>query len=310
MQPLAVGVVGVGSLGQHHARIYSELEHANLVGVADQNGERASEIGLRLGCPATADYRDLFDKVQAISLAVPTEAHAAIGVEFLRRGIHVLVEKPIASTLAEADQLIDAAAQGNAVLNVGHTERFNPVTAAVRPYITTPQFFEAHRLGVFVRRSLDIDVVLDLMIHDLDLVLSMVADELVDVRAVGIPVLTPKVDIANARLEFANGCVANITASRVSRDKVRKLRLFQPSDYISIDFNNRSIEMYSLSTETGLPQILARQPEVQEGEPLALELASFLAGINGQSGLPNCDGQQGRKCLEVALQILQPMSPR
>jgi predicted dehydrogenase len=243
--------------------------------------------------------------VAAVTLAVPTQLHSSIGKELLEQGIHVLVEKPIAEDLAGADELIQAQSKGESVLHVGHSERFNPVVEAVRGYVSTPQFFEAHRLGVFVSRSLDIDVVLDLMIHDLDLILHLSAGELVEIRAVGIPVLTPRVDIANARLEFDNGCVANVTASRVSKEKIRKLRFFQPHDYISLDFHNQLVEMYSLSGNEREKQIIERSLDIRQGEPLRVELEAFLAAIAGDSSSVACTGEEGKRALAVALDILR-----
>jgi len=308
MKRTRVGVVGVGSLGQHHARIYSELPEAELVAVVDPESDRAERIAEQFACKALAGHEKIIDEVEAVSIATPTNLHAEIGCSFLQRGIHVLVEKPIAGDLEQADDLIKAAQNAGVVLHVGHTERFNPALAPVRPLITTPQFFEAHRLGVFVPRSLDIDVVLDLMIHDLDMILHLTGSIPNEVHAVGIPVLTPRVDIANTRLEFANGCVANITASRVSKEKIRKLRFFQPHDYISIDFNQQAVEMYSLVNETSQPRIIERVPEIRRGEPLRRELQSFLSTVNGELDPIACTGEEGRKALALALDILDRMA--
>src|SRR6185436_12959631 len=229
---MKTAVIGVGHLGKHHARLYAELPGVELVGVVDLQPARAAEIAQSHGTQTFADYRELFGKVDAVSLAVPTTDHARIGADLLEHGIDILVEKPIASTLDEARLLIDTAARQGRILQTGHVERFNPVVTAAIEVATTPQFFEIHRLAVFTPRSLDIDVVLDLMIHDLDIVLRLVKSPVAEVRAVGIPVLSRKADIANARVEFENGCVANLTASRVSFEKTRKLRFFQPHDYI------------------------------------------------------------------------------
>lgn len=310
MKQTRVGVVGVGSLGQHHARIYAELEEAELVGVVDIREDRRKEIAERYQCAAFGDFADLIGKVDAISLAVPTESHAAIGASMLEEGIHVLVEKPICSTLEEADQLIAAAEKGSTLLQVGQTERFNPVVSAVLSLVKAPGFFEAHRLGVFVPRSLDIDVVLDLMIHDLDLVLYLVGERVRDIRAVGIPVLTPRVDIANVRLEFESGCVANLTASRVSREKVRKLRMFQAHDYISIDFSGQNVEVFSLQSDGAQKKIIEKSPEVAHAEPLKRELTAFLESIEGQASSLCCTGREGKQALELALKILGQMHTR
>ncbi len=304
MKKSRVAVIGVGSLGQCHARLYSELPQAELVAVIDSAGDRAAYVAKQYGCQALTDCTEIFDRVEAVSIATPTNLHTQIGRSFLERGIHVLVEKPIASDLHGADALIDAADRAGAVLHVGHSERFNPTLIPIRPLITTPQFFEAHRLGVFVPRSLDVDVVLDLMIHDLDLILHLTDSEISDVRAVGIPVLTPRVDIASARLEFKSGCVANVTASRVSKEKIRKLRFFQPNDYISIDLHQQTVEMYSLVGKANQPKIVERSPEISRGEPLRYELVSFLNAVEGQHEAIACTGQEAKNALRLALHIL------
>ncbi len=307
MASTKVAVVGVGALGEHHTRIYAELPEAELVSVVDLDDNRLRALSQRYQCEAFQNFEDIFGSVQAVSLAVPTQQHAQIGVEFLKRGVHVLVEKPIASTLQEADALIQAQKEGDAILQVGHSERFNPAFLAIRERVTQPRFFEAHRLGVFVPRSLDVDVVLDLMIHDLDLILHLVDSPIREIRAVGIPVITPKTDIANARLEFENGCVANVTASRVSREKVRKLRFFQPHDYVSLDFYKQDVEMVSLRNEPQQTSIAAVNPEILREEPLKLELQAFLSAImDGNSpSQPSviCTGQEGKAALELALEI-------
>ncbi len=304
MRKVRVGVIGVGSLGRHHGRIYRELEAAELVGVADASEERARTVAESLGCRPFADFRNLLPEVEAVSLAVPTEAHCEVGVAALEAGVHVLVEKPLTADLAEADRLIEAGRRNRRVLQVGHTERFNPVLQSVLPHLNRPRFFEAHRLGVFVARSLDVDVILDLMIHDLDLVLWLVREPIRDIRAVGIPVLTPRIDIANARIEFQNGCVANLTASRVSRDRVRKLRFFQARDYISLDFHNRTVEMYSLVGEGTDRKIVERRPSVGPVEPLRAELEAFLdTVVSGRPGL-SCGAEEGRAAVALALEIL------
>jgi len=310
MREVRVGVIGVGSLGQHHARIYSEIDGALLVGVADVDKDRADAVASRLGCRSFSDYSELLGEVEAVSLAAPTERHAEIGTEVLRRRIHVLIEKPIASDLAEADQLLETSEQTQTILQVGHTERFNPVVESIRSYVTKPQFFEAHRLGVFIPRSLDIDVVLDLMIHDLDLVLSLTKQPIGEIHAVGIPVLTPRVDIANVRIEFQDGCVANLTASRVSKERVRKLRFFQPHDYISLDLHQKSIEMFSLVEAEGERRIIERKPPLEDGEPLRYELEAFLSAVRGNPSPISCSGEEGRRSLEAALQVVQKIQAR
>ncbi len=304
MKNVQVGVIGVGSLGQHHARVYSELEGVELAGVCDRRPERAREVAEKLGCPAFGSAEELLETVEAVSLAVPTEAHAELGIEVVRRGAHLLVEKPIAGDLASADRLIQEADMAGRLLYVGHIERFNPVLQAVRPYVRKPRFFEAHRLGVFVARSLDVDVVLDLMIHDLDLVLWLTGQPVAEIRSVGIPVLTPRIDIANARIEFQDGSVANVTASRVSRERVRKFRFFQAQEYVSLDFHSRSLEMFGLAEENGARAIVERRPEVRDVEPLREELAAFVSAIRGENSDTLCTGQEGRTALATALDVL------
>jgi predicted dehydrogenase len=302
---MKVAVIGVGHLGKHHARLYSEIARADLVGVVDVHSVRAAEIAQAHGGQPFTDYRDLFGKIDAASLAVPTTDHARIGVDLLEHGIDVLVEKPIASTPDEARLLIDTAARHGRVLQAGHVERFNPVVTAAIEVATTPQFFEIHRLAAFTPRSLDIDVVLDLMIHDLDIVLRLVKAPVAEVRAVGIPILSRKADIANARVEFENGCVANMTASRVSFEKVRKLRFFQPHDYISVDYATQTGTMVSLR----MGRVIEKKLEPPNGEPLKLELEAFLKAVEGRS-IPIVSGEDGLRALELAMAINEEISRR
>jgi predicted dehydrogenase len=302
---IRVGVVGVGALGQHHARVYASLPDATLVGVADTRPGRAEEIAGPLGTQAFSDHRQLLAKVDAVSIATPTILHAEIGEQFLNEGVHVLVEKPISHTLADADRLIRAAQANKRVLQVGHLERFNPAIQAVREIVNRPRFFEAHRMGLFTPRSLDIDVVLDLMIHDLDIISLLVAAPPVHIEAVGIAILTKRIDIANARIQFAGGCVANVTASRVSMEKIRKLRFFQAREYISLDYTRQDVSIYRLDgTPTGAPQIVSRKLTPPRQEPLMAELTAFLGAVQGRSPVA-CTGAEGRKTLDVALQILE-----
>ncbi len=293
-----VAVIGVGHLGKHHARIFSEMENAELVGVADIQQERAEAVAAQHTSVAYTDYRELFGKVDAVSLAVPTIHHAALGLDLLRNGIDVLIEKPISTTVEEARQLIAAANENKRILQVGHVERFNPVVMAAREVATQPQFFEIHRLAAFSARSLDIDVVLDLMIHDLDIILSLVQAPVKEVRAVGIPVLSQKADIANARVEFEDGCVANLTASRVSFERMRKLRFFQPHDYISIDYAAQKGTMVSLR----MGRVIERKLEPVENEPLKLELQAFIGAVTRRE-TPVVSGDDGLKALQLAITI-------
>jgi predicted dehydrogenase len=305
---LRVAVVGVGHLGRHHARIYSSLPGVELVGVVDLNRARADEIAATYGTRAFYDAVDLAGRVDAVSVAVPTEQHAAIAVPFLQTGVAALVEKPLARSLVEADAMIAASAKAGVVLAVGHTERFNPAVDAARPLLVNPRFIEVHRLGTFPERSLDIDVVFDLMIHDLDVVLSLVPSEVESIDAVGVPVLTGRVDIANARVRFANGCIANLTASRISRDRVRKIRFFQPAAYVSIDYAAQRVEQYRLVQGTNpMPSIEGGDLDVANEEPLKRELADFVEAIRSKRA-PRVDGAQGRRALALAQQITDRMS--
>src|SRR5687768_9637210 len=276
---LRTAVIGVGHLGTQHARIHAALAAEGLcefAAVCDLDEKRAQQVATERSTHATADWRTLIGKVQAVSLSVPTEAHAEIACELLSAGIHVLVEKPISRTLEEADRMIASAEKGKAVLQVGHAERFNPALVALRPHVRNPVYFEIHRVGEFTARSLDIDVVLDLMIHDLDIVQWLVGEdvEVTEVHAVGIPILTDKVDAANARLEFATGAVANITASRVGTEKIRKMRFFQPHDYVAIDYTGKRASISSLAPPTpdgSWPGVHVRNLDVIDIEPLRAE---------------------------------------
>jgi predicted dehydrogenase len=306
-EALRAAVVGVGHLGRHHARILAALDGARLVSVVDTNEGRASEIAAASGAIPRTDSRDLFGEVDVVSIAVPTELHHEIAMPFLEKGIAVLVEKPMARTLAEADAMIAAARASGATLAVGHTERYNPAVAAIMPLVTSPRFIEVHRLGVFPDRSLDIDVVFDLMIHDLDVVGSLVRSPVVSIEAVGVPVLTPRFDIANARLRFEDGCIANLTASRISRDRVRKIRFFQPDAYISIDYAAQEVEGWRLVRRDGQrPSIEGGALPVQKDEPLRRELADFIRAAREKSK-PLVDGEAGRAALSLATQIAQKM---
>jgi predicted dehydrogenase len=308
---IPVAVVGVGSLGEHHARIYGELPQAQLAGVCDLDHEKGQRVAAALSTRFFSNAEELLGKVEAVSIAVPTSAHARVAELFLKNGVHVLVEKPIASSLTEARSMIAAAASSGCLLQIGHLERFNPAVLALQPLVTRPLFFEGHRLSVFVPRSLDIDVVLDLMIHDLDLVLALTRSDIVQIHALGIPILTPKIDIANARIEFANGCVANLTASRVSDEKVRKLRFFQPHDYVSIDFLKREAEIVSLQdapTAVG-KQIMRRKLETRGIEPLKAEITAFLDSAS-KGTEPVCSGSDGLRALDAAFRVLKAMGRR
>ena len=306
-EPLRVAVIGVGHLGRHHARILSSLDGARLTATVDPLIERAEEAAAAAGATPLRDFRELFDTVDAVSIAVPTELHRDVAIPFLERGVAVLVEKPMARSLDEADAMVAAARASGAVLAVGHTERYNPAVAAVMPMVTSPRFIEVHRLGAFPDRSLDIDVVFDLMIHDLDVILSLVRSPVTSIEAVGVPVLTPKFDIANARLRFESGCIANLTASRISRDRVRKIRFFQPETYISIDYAAQEVEGWRLVRRDGArPSIEGGALPIQKDEPLRRELADFVRAAASRSR-PLVDGDAGRAALELATRIAEKM---
>src|SRR5262245_56992041 len=305
---LRVGVIGVGHLGRHHARILSAMPGVSLVAVVDTNRARADEIATAHRARAAYDALDLVGEVDAVTVAVPTETHRDVALPFLEAGVPALVEKPLARTIAEADAMIAVAARSRVTLAVGHTERFNPAVAAARPILTDPRFIEVHRLGVVPERSLDIDVLFDLMIHDLDVLLSLVRSEVESIEAVGVPVLTGKVDIANARLRFANGCIANLTASRISRDKVRKIRFFQPATYISIDYATQKVEMWRVTQGSGpMPSIHGGELDVVQQEPLARELADFVDAVVAKRA-PAVTGEDGRRALALAAAITDRMA--
>jgi predicted dehydrogenase len=299
-------VIGVGHLGRHHARILASLPDVSLAGVVDINRERAAQIASQFNTQAFATVGEIGPLDLAV-IAVPTEAHAAIALPLIESGVHTLVEKPVTQTVVEADSLIAAARRKGVVLAVGHSERFNPAVAAARPHINDPRFIEVHRLGTRPERSLDIDVVLDLMIHDLDLILSVVKSEVESVEAVGVPVLTPRVDIANARLRFTNGCIANLTASRISRDAVRKIRFFQRDAYLSIDTAARDVEMWSVVPQDGgAPKIGGGKLTVPADEPLKGELEDFVAAVRERRA-PAVSGEEGRAALALAVRIVELM---
>lgn len=304
---LRVAVIGVGHLGRHHARILAELPGVALAAVVDTVPERAAEAAKASRARPLDDYRQLLGEVDAVTIAVPTESHADIARAFLARGTAVLVEKPMTRTLAEAEGLIAAAKTSGTVLAVGHTERYNPAVAAVLPLVSRPRFIEVHRLGAFPDRSLDIDVVFDLMIHDLDVILAMVRSDVVAIEAVGVPVLTDKYDIANARLRFADGCIANVTASRISKEKVRKIRFFQPDAYISIDYAEQEVEGYRLLRRAGeRPSIQGGKLPVAREEPLKRELADFVEAVRHRRA-PLVTGEAGLRALALAQAIADKM---
>jgi predicted dehydrogenase len=307
---LRTAVIGVGHLGKQHARIHATLAHegrSQFVGVCDIDEARANEIAREYSAAPHTGWQGLVGTVDAVSLAVPTESHAEIARSLLAAGIHVLVEKPIARSIEEADAMIDSAKSGGAILQVGHGERFNPAMIALRPYVNSPVYFEIHRVGQFTPRSLDIDVVLDLMIHDLDIVQWLVGPEVeaTTVHAVGIPILTNRVDAANARIEFATGAVANITASRVGTERIRKMRFFQPRDYVVLDYANNYASISNLAppTNSPWPGVRTQVLEVKDVEPLRAEIESFLDAASNRTQ-PLVSGEDGRRALSLALRTL------
>jgi len=308
MADLRAGVIGVGALGRHHARVWASLPGARLVGVFDADPARASEVAAQHGCPAYADADALLADAELVSVAVPTVDHHAVARLALERGRGVLLEKPMTATLQQADDLIALAEDRGAVLQVGHIERFNPATEALLMAGKGARFVEVHRLGSFSARSLDVDVVLDLMIHDLDIVLALDGSEPVQIEAVGVPVLTPRVDIANARLRFASGLIANLTASRVSVEKTRKFRVFAPRNYISADFTARESQIYRLEADqAGKPRIASSRMGAPEREPLRLQIEAFARAVRDRSR-PLVPGEDGRRALALALAILGRMA--
>jgi predicted dehydrogenase len=321
---IPVAVVGVGVFGRNHARVYKELEQqgeaVRLVGVVDPDLNRADAVAREFGCRSFGSVSQMLtthSEIQAASVAAPTAQHLVTARELMEKGVDVLIEKPVAASLAEADELLAVAATHKRIAQVGHLERFNPAVRATTPLLTRPMFFEVHRLSVFTPRSLDVDVVLDLMIHDLDIVLAFAKSPVKEVRAVGLPILSGKVDIANVRLEFESGCVANLTASRVSTERVRKLRFFQPRQYISLDYGRQEVLVFTVGqndsgpsgvgqtagTPSVNPQIAVSKPPVASEEPLHAELKSFLHAVQTRSA-PAVPLEDGHRALALALDIV------
>jgi len=306
---IRVGVVGVGHVGQHHARIYHDLPGVEFAGIADSDPARLQEICEPLGVPGVRDYRELLGRVDAVSVAVPTCLHASIVRDFLEGGVDVLVEKPLAETLEEAETLTELSRRRARILQVGHVERFNGGVRALHRIVQAPAFIECHRLSPFPQRGTDVDVILDLMIHDIDIILSLVKSPVIEVHAVGVPVLTDRVDIANARIRFASGCVANVTASRVSAERVRKIRVFQPDTYISLDYASQELTLYRrLPADRAAPspqlaRIVKEEVAVEKEEPLRLEIASFVSAVRHRTR-PEVSGAEAVEALRLASQIL------
>jgi len=307
-----MAVVGVGYLGQFHAEKYAALEETNLVAVADVEPSRARRMAENFSCRACASHRELIGKVDAASVVVPTQDHCQVARDLMEAGIHVLVEKPMTATLEEADSLVQLAKANNLVLQVGHLERFNPAVVAAREYVQQPLFVESHRLASFTERGTEVDVILDLMIHDIDIILSLVPFPLEDLRVGGAKILTPHTDIANVRLEFANGCIANVTASRISAKRMRKIRIFQPDSYLSLDYAEREVELFRKLPEKGadgFPEIEYQQLPVADTDPLEEQLRAFAESVCTGTK-PMVSGEEGRKALEVATQVSELIQQR
>jgi predicted dehydrogenase len=311
---LRAAAIGVGSLGRHHARNYSELARegrVEYIGACDIDSGTAEAITSEHGGVAFTDWRELLDRVDLVSIATPTETHCEIACVFLEKGVHVLVEKPIAISLEEADKMIAAAKASGAKLMVGQLERFNPAMVALRPHVSNPLYFEIHRVSPFPNRSLDVDVVLDVMIHDLDAVQWMVGDDVKvsEIRAVGIPVISNKVDAANARIEFENGAVANITASRIGTEKIRKTRFFQPSAYVVLDYATKFASLTTMAPDAANPLlgISINRLQIDDVEPLRAEITAFLDAIESDS-TPTVTGEDGRRALALAVGVLEKIA--
>jgi predicted dehydrogenase len=320
LDPIPVAVVGVGVFGRNHARVYKDLEQqgeaVRLAGVVDPNLDRADAVAREFGCRAFGSVDQMLttrSEIRAASVAAPTAHHLSVARALMEGGVDVLIEKPVAASLAEVDELLEIAGVHQRVAQVGHLERFNPAIQATFPLLTQPMFFEVHRLSVFTPRSLDVDVVLDLMIHDLDIVLAFAGSPVKEVRAVGLPILSGKVDIANVRLELESGCVANFTASRVSTERVRKLRFFQPLQYVSVDYGRQEVLVFTVGQDGSAvgtpsvasvnPQIQVAKPPVASEEPLHAELKSFLSAVR-QRAAPVVSLEDGRRALALALDIV------
>jgi predicted dehydrogenase len=302
-EKVRVAVVGAGDFGRNHARVYRELEGAELAGIVDADPLRAVQVAKEFSTEVLPNLESLAGRVDAASVAVPTVEHARVGCRLLELGIDVIVEKPMAASLAEADQLLSAAARANRILQVGHLERFNPGIVAVIPVMNRPLYFEVHRLGVFTPRSLDIDVVYDVMIHDLDILLALVDAPVTEIKAIGIPVLSDKIDIAHARLDFASGAVANVTASRVSTERVRKLRFFQQHEYISVDFTRQDALRVRVVEPGQQPKFDFTTLPSKREEPLRAELRAFLDSVRTRRA-PLVDGAAGRRALDLADRVM------
>jgi predicted dehydrogenase len=310
-EPLRTAVIGVGYLGRFHAQKYAQLDGSKLIGVVDQNQQAAQAVGAELGVPVHTDYREILGKVDAISLAVPTPLHHAIGRELLDSGIHVLIEKPIATTTQEAQELIDVARKRQCVLQVGHLERFNPAIVAAVARLKTPRFVESHRLAPFKQRGTDVSVVLDLMIHDIDLIQELVGQPIESIDAIGSSVFSGEIDIVNARLRFKGGCVANTTASRISLKQERKIRIFQDDAYLSIDMQQKILSVIRKKDNAAAvespAQVSIEEESFEQGDALRDEIAAFLKAVRTKTE-PVVSGEDGLRALETAIRITEQVN--
>ncbi len=310
MEPLCTAVIGAGYLGRFHAEKYAALPESQLVAVVDTNPTALAEVKVPEAVLRVTDFRSILSQVQAVSIVTPTPTHFAIAQACLAAGVHVLLEKPMTESLAEAEILIQLAKEKGLCLQIGHIERFNAALTAVRPYVQAPQFIESHRLAPFSPRGSEVSVILDLMIHDIDIIQELVNSPIAEIRATGAQVLSQDIDIANVRLQFANGCVANVTASRVSQHKARKMRIFQKQSYLAIDFQERKFSLYQKGEGEmypGIPNIAVQEQQFQEKDALRAEITAFLSAIRQQSS-PLVPGEAGKRALETVLQITSLMN--
>ncbi|MEN8191102.1 MAG: Gfo/Idh/MocA family oxidoreductase [Thermodesulfobacteriota bacterium] len=306
MKQIRAGVIGVGYLGNFHAQKYAAMEGVELVGVADNDKEHAERVASENGCRSFTDYHELLKEVDAVSIVVPTSLHHQVAGDCIEAGVDMLLEKPMTVTLVEADDLIKRAAEKKLILQVGHLERFNPAVQAMEPFLTHPVFIESNRIATFKNRGVDVDVVLDLMIHDIDIILNIVKSPLKEIHTAGAPVVTPNTDIANARLIFENGATANVTVSRISMTNIRKMRIFQPGSYVNVDFANRKVMTITMNDEVrsdGMPGQDTEVSHFPEGDALKSEISHFIDNVRERS-VPLVPGEAGRRALDVALQVI------
>ena len=305
---MKVGVIGVGYLGKFHTQKYRDMEGVELVGVADVDPDAAKRVARENNCKAFSDYRDLLQEVNAVSVVVPTSLHHSVALDCIEAGVDMLMEKPITTTVEEADEIIELAEERKLVLQVGHLERFNPALVAMEPFLTVPVFIESQRISTFKSRGVDVDVVLDLMIHDIDIILNIIKSPLETIHAVGAPVVTDFTDIANARLIFENGATANVTVSRISRTNTRRMRIFQPGSFINVDFANRKVMTLHLKKgefqENGMPKQDVEVNSFPDGDPLNLEILHFVENVRNRT-TPLVSGSEGRRALDVALKMIR-----